>query len=63
MACIRITVVALLLLGTLCVPSLVHGWDPLPVSEDPLLRMPGTQPEQGIGLEQPDRCLNCHAGY
>ncbi len=63
MACIRITVLALLLLGTLCVPSLAHGWDPLPVTEDPLLRMPGTQPGQGIGLEQPDRCLNCHAGY
>jgi hypothetical protein len=25
--------------------------------------MPGTQPEQGVNLEAPGRCLNCHAGY
>ncbi|MGD8352503.1 MAG: multiheme c-type cytochrome, partial [Nitrospirota bacterium] len=33
------------------------------VSEDPLVRMPGTQPEQGVDLEAPNRCLNCHEGY
>ncbi|MBS3743478.1 MAG: hypothetical protein KGY48_03895 [Wenzhouxiangellaceae bacterium] len=31
------------------------------MSEDPLLRMPGMQPEQAIGLEQSDGCLNGHA--
>jgi len=41
----------------------VLEWTPLPVRDDPLLRMPGTQPEQGIALEGPNRCLNCHAGY
>ncbi|MHC4257698.1 MAG: fibronectin type III domain-containing protein [Planctomycetota bacterium] len=34
----------------------------LPVSDDPLVRMPGTQPGQ-VSLESPNRCLNCHAGY
>jgi hypothetical protein len=37
-------------------------WTPTPVAEDPLVRMPGTQPEQ-VTLEGPNRCLNCHAGY
>ena len=39
------------------------AWSPLAVADDPLLRMPGTQPAQGINLEAPGRCLNCHAGY
>jgi hypothetical protein len=38
------------------------AWDPLDVKSDPLVRMPGTQPDQ-ITLEAPGRCLNCHAGY
>jgi len=25
--------------------------------------MPGTQPDQGINLENPNRCLNCHGGF
>ncbi len=33
------------------------------VAGDPLVRMPGTQPSQGVALEAPDRCFNCHAGY
>lgn len=36
---------------------------PLPVADDPLVRMPGTQPGDGVGLEAPDQCLNCHADY
>jgi hypothetical protein len=39
------------------------AWDPLAVTDDPLVRMPGTQPEQGVSLEAPNRCLNCHAGF
>jgi hypothetical protein len=39
------------------------AWTPLPVVDDPLVRMPGTQPEGGVVLEGPNRCLNCHAGY
>ena len=38
------------------------SWTSTPVSEDPLVRMPGTQPGQ-ITLEGPGRCLNCHADY
>jgi hypothetical protein len=40
----------------------VRAWDPVPVEDDPLVRMPGTQPGQVV-LEGPGRCLNCHAGY
>jgi hypothetical protein len=40
-----------------------HAWTPMPVSRDPLVRMPGTQPAQGVTLEGAGRCLNCHAGY
>jgi hypothetical protein len=38
------------------------AWTPLPVVDDPLVRMPGTQPGQTT-LQAPTRCLNCHAGY
>jgi hypothetical protein len=40
----------------------VSAWTPVPVVDDPLVRMPGTQPGQ-TSLEAPGRCLNCHAGY
>jgi hypothetical protein len=42
-----------------------HAWTPLPVKDDPLVRMPGSQPqpEGNVSLEAPTRCLNCHAGY
>jgi hypothetical protein len=34
-----------------------------PVSDDPLVRMPGTQPSQGDYLKSPESCLGCHEGY
>jgi hypothetical protein len=40
----------------------VYAWSPVLVVDDPLVRMPGTQPDQ-VALESPTRCLNCHAGY
>lgn len=43
--------------------GIAQAWDAKPVADDPLLRMPGTQPEQGVSLEAPGRCLNCHSGY
>ncbi|MGD8397219.1 MAG: multiheme c-type cytochrome [Anaerolineae bacterium] len=49
----------LLVLGTVLV---AYAWAPVPVEDDPLVRMPGTQPGQ-VALESPGRCLNCHAGY
>ena len=38
---------------------------PTTVKEDPLVRMPGSQPapEGSVSLEGPGRCLNCHGGY
>jgi len=52
-----ITLVLLLASG-----AIVYAWTALPVVEDPLVRMPGTQPGQ-VALQAPTRCLNCHAGY
>jgi hypothetical protein len=49
-----------MLLGTV---GLYAAWQAVPVADDPLVRMPGTQPAQGVSLEGPRRCLNCHAGY
>lgn len=40
----------------------LFAWTALSVKDDPLIRMPGTQPGQA-SLESPGRCLNCHAGY
>jgi len=42
--------------------SAAYAWTPVPVTGDPNVRMPGTQPNQ-VTLEDPNRCLNCHAGY
>ncbi|AQT69681.1 hypothetical protein STSP2_02876 [Anaerohalosphaera lusitana] len=41
----------------------IAAWTPLAVKDDPLVRMPGTQPGDGVDLEGPGRCLNCHADY
>jgi len=48
-------------LAFFCVGS-VQAWTPVPVVDDPLVRMPGTQPGMAT-LEGPGRCLNCHADY
>jgi hypothetical protein len=45
-----------------CLAAVVYAWNPLAVEQDPLVRMPGTQPGQ-VALQAPTRCLNCHAGY
>ena len=39
-----------------------YAWTPTLVENDPLVRMPGTQPED-VAIEGPNRCLNCHEGY
>ncbi len=51
------------LFGASLLSIMVFAWVPLIVSNDPLVRMPGTQPAQGIALEGSGRCLNCHANY
>lgn len=55
------TAILLILLLTICYS--VYAWIPLLIENDPLVRMPGTQSNQGVNLEGPGRCLNCHAGY
>ena len=37
-------------------------WTAVPVEEDPLVRMPGTQPHE-VKLDDSKRCLNCHGDY
>ena len=39
------------------------AWAQLPVADDPLIRMPGTQPYQFVALEPATNCENCHAYY
>ena len=55
----RITVaLTLVFVGAL----LVYAWMPLPVKQDRLVFMPGSQ--QGtVSLESATRCDNCHGGY
>jgi hypothetical protein len=52
---------ALMLVGL----NAAYSFIPLTVTDDPLVRMPGSQPspDNNISLESPDRCQNCHAGY
>ncbi len=42
---------------------ITRSWDPIPVVSDPLVRMPGTQPQDGVSLENPNQCFNCHSNY
>ena len=57
------TFITSLLLAASLAAAQAFAWTPTPVAEDPHVRMPGTQPDQGVALESPNRCLNCHAGY
>ena len=54
---------ALLSIFTLIALCIAVTWVGAAVEDDPNVRMPGTQPNQGVNLEAPNRCLNCHAGY
>jgi len=55
-----VTIFTLVLL--LASGAIAYAWTAVPVVDDPLVRMPGTQPNQ-VALQAPTRCLNCHAGY
>ena len=50
----------ILLLMLAAAPAL--AWNRVPVKDDPLVRMPGTQPapENNPDIESPTRCTNCH---
>lgn len=54
-----------LLVALLWSTATAFGWTPVPVKDDPLVRMPGTQPapENSADIESPKRCTNCHGGY
>lgn len=41
----------------------VYSWTPVPVKDDRLVFMPGSQPGQAGNLESPNKCDNCHGGY
>ncbi len=41
----------------------VAAWEPLPTADDPLVRMPGTQPADGVLLDPPSNCTACHGAY
>jgi hypothetical protein len=47
---------------TLFIAFTACAWTPLAVTDDPLVRMPGTQPGQVVDLESDKQCLSCHAG-
>ena len=56
--------VILLILLTLGGIQFAHSFTPLPVQNDPLVRMPGTQPDQNVNLQSPlgapGDCIACH---
>ena len=58
-------VLALAVFLSLSGTYLANAWTPVPVKEDPLVRMPGTQPfpENNPDIESPTRCTNCHGGF
>jgi len=58
----RTAVVAAAITAMILFIAIANAWIPLAVVDDPLVRMPGTQPNQ-TSIEAPGRCLNCHAGY
>jgi hypothetical protein len=59
---LRLLLCLTLIPGVIVSAQLANQWTPIPVEEDPLVRMPGTQPGQ-VSLEGPNRCTNCHEGY
>lgn len=44
-------------------PAAAWAWDPLIPSSDPLVRMPGAQPDPGNVIAPASTCMSCHSGY
>jgi len=61
MCCLLLTAVLMLMV---CHFN-AFAWSPVPIKEDPLVYMPGTQPLDGQRsiIESPNRCTNCHGNY
>lgn len=49
--------------GLLLATSVAFGWTPVPVADDPLLFMPGSQPANGISLSKLSSCTKCHGNF
>ncbi|HRI63941.1 MAG TPA: hypothetical protein PK156_06875 [Polyangium sp.] len=54
---------ALLAVAVAAAPIAAFAWDSKIVQYDPLVRMPGTQPQPDIALENASNCMGCHGGY
>ncbi len=59
----RFLVACIIALLALATPWSAGAWDSLTVADDPLVRMPGSQPGDGIALDQISSCDNCHDDY
>ena len=55
--------ISILLCALSILPSQTLAWTAKPVKDDPLVRMPGTQPGQVLDLESDKQCLSCHGGF
>ena len=44
-------------------PTLAWAWEPVILTADPLIRMPGSQPDPAMALEPASACMTCHSGY
>lgn len=61
---IRAVIAAAVLCGVIHgTVSTAQAWTPLPVKQDPLVFMPGSQPGNVQNFENAGRCENCHSGY
>jgi hypothetical protein len=52
-----------LIAAVVVAPAIAWGWEPVILTADPLIRMPGTQPDPSISLEPASACMTCHSGY
>ncbi|MCX7771015.1 MAG: cytochrome c family protein, partial [Proteobacteria bacterium] len=61
----RGALVVLLIIISLIFAFSAYSWTPLSVKDDPLVRMPGSQPppENMPDVEGATRCTNCHGSY
>jgi len=61
----RSLILSLVLVGLVLSTAAVLAQPPPAVQDDPLVRMPGTQPnpENNVDINEADVCLRCHQGY
>ena len=52
------SVLFLAVITTITIPYIAHAWTPIPVKDDPLVRMPGTQQDGGATFQHPSFCNN-----